>query len=69
MPIVTIRLLKPMSTIEKKRVLAKEVTNLMERVAKVPRDAVRVIFHEDEPENVSIGDQLICDREEFKKRK
>jgi 4-oxalocrotonate tautomerase family enzyme len=45
-----------------KRVLAREVTDALEKAYKFPRQSYVVIITENPPENVSVGGKLLADR-------
>ncbi len=51
--------------IELKRNLVKEITDVVEKAYKLPRQAFVVTIKENPPENVGVGGELIIDR--FKK--
>ena len=51
--------------IEAKRILVREITDVVERVYKLPRQAFVVTIKENSPENVGVGGELVVDR--FKK--
>ena len=48
--------------IDKKRVLVKEVTDAVSKAHGLPRELIVVVLKENDPENVSVGGQLIIDR-------
>jgi len=52
----------PPLELAKKRALAKEVTAAAVRIYGLPPPAMVVVFHENPPENVAIGGELLCDR-------
>lgn len=52
----------PIKDLETKRQLTREVTDAMERAYGAPRQAYVVVIRENEPENVCVGGELICDR-------
>jgi len=45
-----------------KRTLVREVTEAAKKAYHMPAHYIVVVIKEDEPENVSVGGQLICDR-------
>ncbi len=49
--------------IEKKRELAKAVTDAATRAYGLPRETIVVVIKENPPENVSVGGTLIIDRQ------
>jgi len=51
--------------IEAKRILVREITDVVERAYKLPRQAFVVTIKENSPENVGVGGELVVDR--FKK--
>ena len=48
--------------IELKRNLIKEITDVVEKTYKLPRQAFVVTIKENPPENVGVGGELIIDR-------
>ena len=48
--------------IDKKRVLVKEITEAAVKAYGLPAEVIVVTLKENEPENVAVGGQLICDR-------
>ena len=48
--------------IEAKRILVREITDVVERVYKLPRQAFVVTIKETSPENVGVGGELVVDR-------
>ena len=48
--------------LEKKRTLAKEMTEAAVRAYGLPKEVIVVVIKENPPENVSVGGQLIIDR-------
>ncbi|OFW70784.1 MAG: hypothetical protein A2V52_02995, partial [Actinobacteria bacterium RBG_19FT_COMBO_54_7] len=52
----------PIKDLERKRMLTREITDAMERAYGIPREAYVVVVKENEPENVCVGGQLLCDR-------
>lgn len=51
--------------IEVKRTLVKEITDVVEKAYKLPRQAFVVTIKENSPENVGVGGELVIDK--FKK--
>ena len=64
MPNITINGPK-IEDIEVKRILVKEITDVVEKAYKLPRQAFVVTIKENLPENVGVGGELVIDR--FKK--
>ena len=60
MPIIQIEMFKG-RTVEQKREMVKEITEVVCRTAKCPKDAVRIIIREMDFENFGISGQLRCD--------
>ncbi len=60
MPIITIIDAPPIE-VEKKRALACEITDAMEKAYGLPRTSF-IIMHDTKRENVSVGGELLCDR-------
>ena len=52
----------PIKELEKKRTLAKEMTEAAVRAYGLPKEVIVVVIKENPPENVSVGGQLIIDR-------
>lgn len=52
----------PIKDLNKKRQLTREITDAMERTYGIPREAYVVVIRENEPENVCVGGELLCDR-------
>ena len=48
--------------LEKKRILAKEITEAATKAYGLPKETIIVAIKENSPENVSVGGQLIVDR-------
>ena len=61
MPTITIEG-PPIKEIDKKRELAKEVTDAATKAYRLPREIIVVVIKENSPENVSVAGQLIIDR-------
>ena len=66
MPIITIEGPR-VEDIEKKRELAKELTEAVMKAYGLPKDTIVVLMKENTPDNVSVGGQLIVDRFELNK--
>ena len=60
MPLVTIS--GPALSTEKKRDLARRITEVMSDVYQRPAAHIIVTIHENPPENVSVGGRLVADR-------
>jgi 4-oxalocrotonate tautomerase len=52
----------PIKDLDKKRQLTREITDAMEKAYGIPRQAFVVVIRENEPENVCVGGELLCDR-------
>ncbi|MBN2029979.1 tautomerase family protein [bacterium] len=61
MPTVTIEG-PPLTDINKKRTLTKEMTESAAKAYQLPKDVIVVVIKKNLPENVSVGGQLIIDR-------
>lgn len=48
--------------IETKRTLVREITDIVEKVYKLPRQAYVVVIKENAPENVGVAGELIVDK-------
>lgn len=48
--------------IEKKRIVVKEITDVISRVYEQPKENITVLIREDEPTNVAQGGKLLIDR-------
>jgi 4-oxalocrotonate tautomerase len=48
-------------TVEQKREMVKEITEVVSRTANCPKEAVRIVIREMEFENFGISGQLQCD--------
>ena len=57
MPVLMVNMLK-MDSVESKKKLVREITDVVERICQVPRPSILVILREDPPENVGIGGSL-----------
>ncbi|GEM_PF-250992 len=53
----------PKLDLDKKRRLAVEITDALERAYGLPRQVYVVIIRDNPPENVCVGGVMICDRE------
>ena len=53
----------PKLDVETKRFLVKEITDILEKAYKIPRQAYSVVIKENPPENVGVGGELILDRQ------
>jgi len=51
----------PITDLEVKRTLTREITDAMEKAYGIPRQAYVVIINEHQPENVCVGGGLLCD--------
>ena len=60
MPIVIIELIEG-RTVDQKREMAKKITDVIKEVAKVPEDAVEIIFHDTKKENFAKAGKLALD--------
>jgi 4-oxalocrotonate tautomerase len=63
MPIIQVDMLKG-RTIEQKRQMVKEMTEVVSRTANYPKEAVRIIIREMEFENFGMSGQLRCDMQD-----
>ncbi|MDI9494760.1 MAG: 2-hydroxymuconate tautomerase [Bacillota bacterium] len=63
MPIIQVDMLKG-RTIEQKRQMVKEMTEVVSRTANCPKEAVRIIIREMEFENFGMSGQLRCDMQD-----
>jgi len=61
MPTITVEG-PPIQDINKKRTLAREVTDAATKAYGLPREIIVVVMKENAPENVSVGGRLIIDR-------
>ncbi|MBN1288588.1 MAG: tautomerase family protein [Actinobacteria bacterium] len=52
----------PVMDLDRKRALAREITDAMEKAYGFPRDVFVVVIKENPPENVSVGGKMVCDR-------
>lgn len=52
----------PAIDLDTKRVLAEELTIAAGKAYGLPKETIVVIIKENQPENVSVAGQLICDR-------
>ena len=62
MPIIQVEMLKG-RTIEQKREMVEEITEVVTRTASCPKEAVKIIIREMEFENFSEGGVLRCDKQ------
>ena len=60
MPTVTVE--GPPIDLDRKRSLAGEITDALEKAYGLPREVYVVVVRENPPENVSVGGEMICDR-------
>ena len=60
MPIIQVEMLKG-RTVEQKREMVKEITEVVSRTANCPKEAVRIVIREMEFENFGINGKLQCD--------
>lgn len=60
MPIVTIDLIEG-RTVDQKREMAKQITETIKNVTRIPEDLVEVIFRDIKKENYSKGGKLFID--------
>ena len=67
MPTVTIEG-PPLKDIDTKRTLTREMTEAATKAYHLPKDVIVVIIKENLPENVSVGGQLIMDRQQNKSK-
>ncbi len=61
MPTVTVEG-PPLKDLDRKRTLTREITDALERAFGLPREAYTVVLRENQPENVCVGGELLCDR-------
>jgi len=52
----------PIKDIDKKRTLAREMTEAAVKAYGLPKEVIVVLIKENPPENVSVGGELIADR-------
>ncbi|HCS10144.1 MAG TPA: 4-oxalocrotonate tautomerase, partial [Clostridiales bacterium] len=50
-------------TIEQKREMVKEITEVVSRTANCPKEAIRIVINEMEFENFALGGVLKCDNQ------
>ena len=60
MPIINIE--GPQIDLDTKRTLAQELTDAACKAYGLPRETIIVLIRENEPDKVSVGGELICDR-------
>lgn len=53
----------PITELEKKRALVREVTEAATKYYGLPKQVIVVVIKENAPDNVSVGGQLIVDRQ------
>jgi len=68
MPSITIEG-PPVKELDKKRRLAKEITEAVVKFYGLPAEKIHVLIKENSPENVSAGGQLIIDRHKHNSNK
>jgi 4-oxalocrotonate tautomerase len=61
MPTITVEG-PPITDLDRKRSLAKEMTDAASKAYSLPRGVIVVVIKENAPDNVSVGGQLIIDR-------
>ena len=52
----------PITDVDIKRLLVKEITDALEKAYKLPREVYTVVIKENTPQNVGVGGKLILDR-------
>jgi len=52
----------PITDVDIKRLLVKEITDALEKAYKLPREVYTVVIKENIPQNVGVGGKLILDR-------
>lgn len=62
MPTITVEG-PPLGDLDVKRELVKEVTDSAHKAYKLPKEVIVVVIKENGPENVSVGGELIVDRQ------
>lgn len=62
MPNVTIGLLKGNVTVDKKREIAKVVTDVLLKTTGAPPHAVNIVFYDIAPDNLAVAGELFIDR-------
>jgi len=60
MPIVTITILP--QTVEKKTEMAKAITNEINRITDIPKDAIVIAFHELPAENFATNGEMLYEK-------
>lgn len=60
MPIITLD--GPPLSLDKKRILANELTNLAARAYELPESTIIIMLRENAPDQVAVGGTLIADR-------
>ncbi|MGQ9463446.1 MAG: 4-oxalocrotonate tautomerase DmpI [Candidatus Fervidibacter sp.] len=61
MPVI--RVDGPKITVDKKRELAKRLTEIAADIYEMDKQHIIILIRENEPENVSVGGELIADRQ------
>lgn len=62
MPSIHVEMLKG-RTIEQKREMVKEITEVVSRTVNCPKEAIRIVINEIEFENFALGGVLKCDNQ------
>ncbi|HCS10293.1 MAG TPA: 4-oxalocrotonate tautomerase [Clostridiales bacterium] len=62
MPSIHVEMLKG-RTIEQKREMVKEITEVVSRTVNCPKEAIRIVINEMEFENFALGGVLKCDNQ------
>ncbi|MDD4089823.1 MAG: 2-hydroxymuconate tautomerase family protein [Tissierellia bacterium] len=62
MPSIHVEMLKG-RTIEQKREMVKEITEVVSRTANCPKEAIRIVINEMEFENFALSGVLKCDNQ------
>ncbi|MFW9899337.1 MAG: 4-oxalocrotonate tautomerase DmpI [Candidatus Thorarchaeota archaeon] len=52
----------PITDVDIKRLLVKEITDALEKAYKLPREVYTIVIKENVPQNVGVGGKLILDR-------
>ena len=52
----------PIRELDKKRTLVQEITQAAAKAYGLPTQTIVVVMKENQPENVAVGGQLLCDR-------
>ncbi|HHW25475.1 MAG TPA: 4-oxalocrotonate tautomerase family protein [Bacillota bacterium] len=61
MPVITIEILR--QDVEKKKEIAKALTDELHRITGIPKQAITVVFHENSADNVSVGGELLSEKQ------